>query len=192
MTYSTWRIANSLEMWRAANVEPQSGAPRRLLDIACGCAIKSFALAQQDSALHVTCVDTPCVLPVARALAEHLGLIARTEFIAADLLTADFGADRYDLCLLGQITDYLTPAQNCDLFRRVQCALKPGGTLMLDAPMTGEHSSEWTAIVSLLLWTNGGGETYGFAEYAAWLQAAGFTQVAKLSKRWLCAIRVGD
>jgi hypothetical protein len=42
-----------------------------------------------------------------------------------------------------------------------------------------------------MLWANGGGETHGFDEYAAWLQAAGLTQVAKLSERWLCAIRVG-
>lgn len=186
-SYSEWRLADSLAMWRTAGIEVQSDIPRRLLDLACGCAIKSFALAQQDPALHVTCVDTPRVLPVARALAGRIGLTNQTEFIAADLLAADFGSDRYDLCLLGQITDYLTPAQNRDLFRRVHTALRPDGTLLLDAPMTGAQPSEWTQVVSLLLWTNGGGGTHGFEEYCVWLEEAGFAQVRQLSERWAVA-----
>lgn len=133
-------------------------------------------------------MDTPRVLPVARALAERLGLTARTEFIAADLLTADFGSDRYDLCLLGQITHYLSPTQNRDLFRRVQIALKPGGLLLLDVPMTGEQPSEWTAIVALLLWANGGG-AHGFEAYHGWLEEAGFAQVRQLSERRLAAVK---
>jgi SAM-dependent methyltransferase len=187
-SYSEWRIANSREMWRSAGVEPQPDRPRRLLDIACGCAIKSLALAQLDPALHVTGVDTPRVLPVARALAQRMGLSAQTGLIAADLLTADFGVEQFDLCLLGQITDYLTPAQNCDLFRRVHAALRPGGTLVLDVPMTGEQASEWTQIVSLLLWANGGGATHGFEAYRAWLEQAGFAQVRQLGERWLAAV----
>jgi SAM-dependent methyltransferase len=186
-SYSEWRIANSLEMWQAAGIQPQPDRPRRLLDIACGCAIKSFALAQQDPALHVTCVETPRVLTVARDLAQRLGVLKQVDFVTADLLTADFGAALYDACLLGQITDYLTPAQNCDLFRRVYTALRPGGLLLLDVPMTGEQTSEWTAIVSLLLWANGGGGTHGFEMYRAWLEQAGFVQVRPLSERWLAA-----
>ena len=188
-SYSEWRIGNSLEMWRAAGVAPQPDTPRRLLDVACGCAIKSLALAQLDPALHVTGVDTARVLPVACDLAERMGLTGQTKFMVANLLTADFGANRFDLCLLGQITDYLTPAQNCDLFRRVHIALKPGGLLLLDAPMTGEQISEWTQIVSLLLWVNGGGGTHGFEQYRAWLEAVGFAQVRQLRERWLAAVK---
>jgi SAM-dependent methyltransferase len=186
-SYSEWRLADSLAMWRAAGVEVQPDTPRCLLDLACGCAIKSFALAQQDPALHVTCVDTPRVLPVARALAERMHLLARVELRTADLWTADFGVAQFDLCLLGQITDYLTPAQNQSLFQRVHTALRPSGLLVLDAPMTGEQGSEWTQIVSLLLWANGGGGTHSFVEYRAWLEQAGFAQVRSLSERWLAA-----
>jgi SAM-dependent methyltransferase len=196
-SYSTWRIANSLEMWQAAGIGPQPDTPRRLLDLACGCAIKSFALAQQDPALHVTCVDTPRVLPVARALAERMGLTAQAEFVEADLLTADpslhsrtsFGAERYDICLLGQITHYLTLAQNQDLFRRVHAALWPGGTLVIDVPMAGEQPSEWTQMVSLLLWANGGGAAHGFEEYRAWLEEAGFAPIRQLGERWVAAVK---
>lgn len=189
-SYSDWRIGNSREMWQAAGVAPQPDRPRRLLDIACGCAIKSLALAQLDPALHITGVDTERVLPVARALAARLGLLAQAEFVTADLLTTDFGVACYDFCLLGQITDYLTPAQNRDLFRRVHAALKPDGLLLLDVPMTGAQPSEWTAIVSLLLWVNGGGATHGFEEYRAWLAEADFVQVRQVNERRLVAVKV--
>jgi SAM-dependent methyltransferase len=182
-------VGNSREMWRAAGVEPQPDRPRRLLDIACGCAIKSLALAQLDPALRVTGMDTPAVLPVAHALAERMVLTAQADFVAADLLTADFGTARFDLCLLGQITHYLTLSQNRDLFRRVQAALRPGGLLLLDVPMAGEQASEWTQIVSLLLWANGGGGAHSFDQYRAWLEQAGFVQVRSLSDRWLAAVR---
>lgn len=190
-SYSEWRIGNSLEMWQAAGVEPRPDTPRRLLDIACGCAIKSLALAQLDPALHVTGVDTERVLPTTRALAERMGLAGQTEFVAADLLSADFGTEHYDFCLLGQITHYLTPMQNRDLFRRVHVALKPGGLLLLDVPMTGEQPSEWTAITSLLLWVNGGGGTHGFEQYRTWLAEAGYAQVRQVSERRLAAVREG-
>ncbi len=188
-SYSEGRIAYSREMWQAAGIRPQPDTPRRLLDIACGCAVKSLALAQQDPALRVTCVDTPRVLPVARDLAGRMGVLGQATFVEADLLTADFGTEHYDLCLLGQITHYLTPAQNQDLFRRVHAALRPGGTLVLDVPMTGEQASGWTQMVSLLLWANGGGGTHSFEKYCAWLEVAGFGQVRSLSERWLAAVK---
>lgn len=190
-SYSEWRLASSLSMWQAAGIQPQPDRPRRLLDIACGCAIKSFALAQRDPALHVTCVDTARVLPVARALAERMGLLVQATFVEADLLTASFDANFYDACLLGQITDYLTPAQNQDLFRHVHAALRAGGTLVLDVPMTSAQAAEWTQIVSLLLWTNGGGGTHSFDDYLNWLVQVGFGQVRQVGERWLVAVKPG-
>lgn len=190
-SYSEWRIADSLEMWRAAGVEPQPHRQRRLLDLACGCAIKSLALAQLDPGLHLTGVDSERVLPAARDLAARMGLTAQTEFVVADLQSAGFGSERYELCLLGQITHYLTPAQNRDLFRRLHASLKPGGLLLLDVPMTGPQISEWTAITSLLLWVNGGGGTHSFEQYRDWLAEAGFDGVRAVSERRLAAIKRG-
>lgn len=127
------------------------------------------------------------MLSAARDLAERMGLDAQAEFVEADLLTADFGSERYDLCLLGQVTHYLTAEQNQELFWRVHRALRPGGTLVLDVPMTGTQLSEWTQIISLLLWANGGGGTHAFEEYCGWLASAGFEQARGLSDRWLAA-----
>jgi O-methyltransferase involved in polyketide biosynthesis len=94
--------------------------------------------------------------------------------------------------LLGQITHYLTPAQNLDLFRRIHAALKPGGTLLLDVPMTGAQPSEWTAITSLLLWVNAGGGTHSFEQYHLWLKETGFAQVRQVSERRAAAVKAGE
>ena len=61
--------------------------------------------------------------------------------------------------------------------------------MLLDVPMTGEQPSEWTQIVSLLLWVNGGGGTHSFEQYRAWLEGVGFAQVDQLSERWLAAVK---
>jgi SAM-dependent methyltransferase len=191
-SYGDWRLANSLELWEAAGIHPQPDAPRRLLDVACGCAIKSLALARRDPALHVTGIDVGHVLPAARDLAARMGLSGQATFVEADLLTVALGAGSYDIALLGQITHYLTPEQNQDLFRRLHTALRPGGTLVLDVPMPSEQPSEWTQIVSLLLWANGGGGTHTFEAYCTWLADAGFAQVTRSSDRWAIAVKPGE
>lgn len=125
------------------------------------------------------------------AIWESLGHAVRTGEPASfeEYHEQDAWLESYSEWRIGQITDYLTPTQNRDLFRRVHAALKPGGPLVLDVPMTSEQSSEWTAMVSLLLWANGGGGAHEFDEYRAWLEQAGFAQVRQLSERWLAAAR---
>lgn len=186
-SYSRTRISKGLEMWRAVGVEGQSGL--RILDVACGCAIKSFALAQTDPSIHVTCLDQPKVLEVARDLAERMNLTAQVTFAPEDLFTVDLGHDQYDIALLGQITQYLTPEQNIDLYRRVHAALSPQGTLVIDEPMIADRTAEWLNFLTLFMWCDSGGKIYLFDEYRVWLESAGFARVTQLSERWLMAIK---
>ena len=97
-SYSLTRVAKSLEMWRAAGIKPDDSKPIRGLDIACGCAIKSFALAQTSPKIHVTCLDSPAVLDVARDLAERMGIASRVTLLPADLSTADLATLSSTLC----------------------------------------------------------------------------------------------
>ncbi len=118
-SYRAWRPGQSHEMWRAAGIEPGHRPGLRVLDVACGCAIKSFVLAQADPTVHITCLDRAEVLEVARALAERLHLLPQVTFLPADLHAVQFGADQYDVALLGQITHHLTPVQNQTLFHQI-------------------------------------------------------------------------
>jgi ubiquinone/menaquinone biosynthesis C-methylase UbiE len=184
-SYSQTRIPKSLEMWQAAGVSTDK--PLRLLDLACGCAIKSFALAQASPNVRVTCLDSADVLEVARDLAARMDISSRVTFLPADLLTADLGVSLFDLALVGQITHYLTPDQNRDLFRRIYAALKEHATLIIDCPMSKATPDESSAFLSLFLWANSGGMAHSFETYREWLDEVGFRTVTQLSERWLAA-----
>jgi ubiquinone/menaquinone biosynthesis C-methylase UbiE len=184
-SYSQTRIPKSLEMWKAAGVPTDK--PLHLLDIACGCAIKSFALVQASPNVCVTCLDSADGLDVARDLAARMDIASRVTFLPADLLTADLGASLFDLALVGQITHYLTPDQNRTLFRRIHAALTDGGTLVIDCPMSQETPDESSAFLTLFLWANSGGTAHSFETYREWLDEVGFRSVTQLSERWLAA-----
>ena len=188
-SYRSVRIPSSLEMWAKAGIVPKISLKLRLLDLACGCAIKSMVLAQRSPNVKLTCLDTPQVLEVARDLADRWGILPQVGFLSGNLLTADLGNAEYDVTLLGQITHYLTKQQNCELFNRIYKALTPGGKLVLDVPMEKEQLNESSSFLTLILWANSGGRAYTFDEYRSWLMETGFTSVDLLSERLLSAIR---
>lgn len=188
-SYRSWRPAESLEMWRTAGIEPGQRPGLRVLDVACGCAIKSLVLAQADPTVHITCVDSSDVLQVTHDLAQRLQVVAQVTLLSGDWHTIDLGDGRYDVALLGQITNYLTPKQNTDLFRRVHKALSVGGTLVIDVFMMPEEPTEGSSIWTLLSWAESGGAAHSFTDYRIRLQDAGFKQVNPLGERWLSAIK---
>jgi len=177
----------ALEMWRLAGFEPGRMSCLRIVDLACGCAIKSLALAHADPMIQIKCVDSPEVLEVARDLARRLGILSQVMFVPEDILTIDLGEGQYDAALLGQITHYFTPEQNIALFKRVHESLVPSGVLVIDAPMILDTSDEWGSFGSFFIWATSGGKAHSFAEYSNWLEVAGFKVVRQLGMEWLSA-----
>jgi SAM-dependent methyltransferase len=111
----------------------------------------------------------------------------QAKFIPGDLHTADLGVAQFDAVLLGQITYYLSPQQNYDLFQRLHAALGPDGILVIDVTLPNQPPDEWASLITLICWVMGGGKTYTFAEYQTWLEQAGFRYMEQLSERWLKA-----
>jgi len=118
-----------------------------------------------------------------------MDILPQVSFLPEELLSADLGEDGYDAALLGQVAFYLTPQQNAGLFRRVHQALAPGGVLVIDGIMAPDPPSEWASFLTLFTWATSGGAAHAFADYRAWLEAAGFGQVRPLSERWLSATK---
>jgi 2-polyprenyl-3-methyl-5-hydroxy-6-metoxy-1,4-benzoquinol methylase len=168
-SYSTWRIPNSLAMWQAAGVTLTPNTEIRILDIACGCGVKSMSLAQSWPGVRITCLDSSEVLEVAQDLAERLCITTQVTLMPANLLISDLGKERYDAVLLGQITHYLTEDQNQDLFHRIRAALTENGILVIDCPMSIREPSETTSLLTLFLWANSGGGAYAFDAYCCWM-----------------------
>ena len=186
-SYRTSRIASSLDMWKAAGVVPTERAELRILDLASGCGIKSLCLAQEEPSVQVVCVDQPEVLVVTRDLAERMGIADRVELAPLDLLRADLGERLYDACLAGQITHYLTEAQNRDVFRRVNVALVRGGRFLIDVPLGGSQTDETAAFLSLVLWADSGGTVYTYEAYRDLLRESGFSGIRRVGERLIVA-----
>jgi len=187
-SYQTSRLDFSRKLWEDVGIWPKAQKGLHLLDIACGCAIKSFVLAKESPNIYITCLDREKVLGVARDLAARWNLLPQVTFLPADLNTANLGKSQYDVCLMGQVTHHLTDAQNRDVFQRIHTALKPGGALVLDVPMGSGQADENTSFLSMALWAMFGGTAYTFADYCDWLKGAGFRDLKHLSERRLIAV----
>lgn len=188
-SYRTRRIQSSLILWEMAGITAQLDVDISILDIGCGCAIKSLVLAQKTPRAHITCLDAPNVLVVARDLAERMEVLPQVRFVPADLLTTDLGTAQYDAVLTGQITHYLSETENIDLFHRIYQALTPDGVYVIDCPMSTDNPSQSASFLTLMLWANSGGTAYSFETYREWLMKVGFIEVKRLGERWLSASR---
>jgi len=148
-----------------------------------------LVLAQASPNVRVTCLDTADVLVVARDLAERMGVESQVVFKPANLLEYDFGENQFDAALSGQITHYLTKAQNGSLFHRIYSALSPNGVLVIDCPMATDEPAETISFLTLVLWANSGGAAHSFEMYRGWLGDSGFRQIRQLSEQWVVAIK---
>jgi len=188
-SYRTSRITSSREMWQATGIELKAKTVLRMLDLASGCGIKTFCLAQKMPSVHVTCVDSPEVLKSAKDLATRMGIEQQVTLICDNILTIQLGKHQYETCFTGQITHYLTAEQNRNLFSRIYGALVPSGKFIIDVPIREKKLDESAAFLSLALWANSGGQTYTFKEYEEWLLASGFRLVRRTGARWIVAYK---
>jgi SAM-dependent methyltransferase len=188
-SYRTSRIDSSLEMWEAVGIMATERAIVNILDLASGCGIKTFCLAQRESRIRVTCVDNPEVLLSAKDLAERMGITNRVTLLPGDISTIRLSEQHYEACLAGQITHYLTAEQNRNLFARIHDALVPGGKFIIDVPIGQIQPEETPAFLSFVLWANSGGSAHSYEEYEEWLRASGFHSIRKAGIRWIIADR---
>jgi SAM-dependent methyltransferase len=154
----------------------------RVLDIATGSGVWGIALAQQSEHVRVSAVDWPRVLEVTRQMTARFGLADRFEFLAGDLLEVGF-PERCDVATLGHILHSEGETRSRALLKKVNGALKPGGTIAIAeftpyADRTGPPQSLIFA-VNMLVHT-AEGDTYPFEQVATWLEDAGFVNAREL------------
>jgi ubiquinone/menaquinone biosynthesis C-methylase UbiE len=152
----------------------------RVLDVAAGSGVWGIAFAEADPGARVTAQDFPGVLPTTREYVRRHGLEDRFDFLAGDLKEVDFGEERYDVALLGNIVHSEGEESSRDLFRRLRRALKPGGrVVVIDMiPNDARTGPPYQLIFALnMLLNTERGDTYTLAEYTRWLGEAGFPRV---------------
>jgi (2Fe-2S) ferredoxin/2-polyprenyl-3-methyl-5-hydroxy-6-metoxy-1,4-benzoquinol methylase len=151
----------------------------RMLDVGGGSGAYSIAFASANENLQVDLLDLATVIPIAQGHIKSGGLAERIRTRPGDLRVDNFG-EGYDLVFVSAICHMLGPDENKDLLKRCFAALAPGGRVViqdfiLDPGKTAPKSAALFAL-NMLVGTPAG-STYTEAEYATWLEAAGFQEV---------------
>ncbi|MDQ3818882.1 MAG: methyltransferase domain-containing protein [Acidobacteriota bacterium] len=152
----------------------------KVLDVACGSGIWGISIAEADRDAHVTAQDFPGLFETTRGYLKRHDVEDRYDFLPGDLKEVDFGENRYDLALLGNIVHSEGEESSRSLFKRLYGALKPGGRIVIidmipNDERTGPPFPLFFAINMLL--NTEKGSTYTLAEYTEWLSDAGFKRV---------------
>lgn len=183
---ATWRqdADTARRRWAEVGAGRQSFPGAHLLDLACGSGLDGFVLAQDDYAVHVTCVDFAQVLAVAVQLANLMGVRQQVALRHGDLLTVDLPPASFDVARLGAILYYFDPRQVRTVLEKAYLALRPDGLLVISSLMADEErcESEMALLLAVEFLHNAPrGEVYTFSEYKAFLQAAGFVAITRHS-----------
>jgi len=114
-----------------AKAVPMPAAPTAMLDIGGSHGLFSVALCRRYPTLRSTVLELPAAAEEAGRLLAREETSGRVTLEAGDALTADLGADRFDLVLMSNVAHHFSDEQNRDLARRVAVALKPGGVYVI-------------------------------------------------------------
>ncbi len=151
-----------------------------VLDVAAGAAPWSMAFASGNRSAHVTAVDFPVVLEVARQFAAAFGVEDRYTLLPGDIRRVPFDSGRFDLALLGHICHSEGASHTQRLFRKVAQALKPEGAMLVadfvaDEDRSGSNGGAFAVLFALnmLVHTEEGG-TFTLHDYETWAKEAGF------------------
>jgi predicted O-methyltransferase YrrM len=156
-------------------IAPGSG-PVRVLDIAAGHGMYGVTVAKNLANVHVTAVDWPAVLEVAKENAAKAGVADRFSTRPGSAFDADLG-EGYDYVFITNFLHHFDPATNEKLLRRFHAALKPGGKALTVefVPNPDRVTPPMAAAFSLVMLAHtDSGDAYTFAEYQKMFNAAGF------------------
>ncbi len=111
-----------------------------ILDIGCGSAVWSCAMAHRDPAARLTLVDGAGALQAAMSTAESIGLADRLTLIEGDPATVPLPADEFDVVLIAQRLQSVSENASSTLLGRAVSAAKPGGRIVVVDLFSGsEH-----------------------------------------------------
>jgi len=108
-----------------------SAAPLRILDLGCGSAVWSCAMAFRDPEATVLAVDEEAALAAARSTARSIELGERFATLTGQPEEVALPASDFDLVVIAQRLHAASPAQRRQLLDQAIGALAPGGRLVL-------------------------------------------------------------
>jgi 2-polyprenyl-3-methyl-5-hydroxy-6-metoxy-1,4-benzoquinol methylase len=150
-----------------------------ILDVGCGTAVWSLAIARRDQSANVTGLDWPSVLQIAQASAKASGMLDRFTAMPGNYHDVDLPAETFDMAIVGNVTHIETPEGNKSLFAKLYEALNPGGKLVVFDVFGDQESGKLqTALyaIGLALRTERG-QVYSKEDLRSFVGDAGFSNV---------------
>jgi 2-polyprenyl-3-methyl-5-hydroxy-6-metoxy-1,4-benzoquinol methylase len=167
-----------LALPQARKAAEHAGPVESVLDIAAGHGMFGILILQQSPNARCLAIDWPNVLELARENAAAHGVLHRYETRPGSAFEVDLGS-HHDLVLLPNILHHFDRSACETLLRRAHSALRPNGRVFIIELVPHEDrvtpsAPAWFAV--MMLATTLAGDAYTQAEYAAMLQATGFTR----------------
>ena len=149
--------AREVAEWLAGHL---SDVPARALDVGCGSAVWSLALAETMPSVRVVAVDREKVLDeVARPCIERAGLLERYQLKAGNFRRLKL-EENFDVVFLGHILHNEGRQASQTLLKRLHRCLKPGGIVVVAEIVASEPRSQNLAAnlfdLNMLVWTEKG------------------------------------
>jgi len=153
-----------------------------ILDVGAGSAAWSLPFAEADSDVQVVALDFPPVMKVAEYFAQACGVEAQYSFVAGDLRRVRFGAERYDLVILGHICHSEGAVRTRRLFKKIHKCLRPrGGMVVVDFIVDDRRTEMFPLLFALnMLINTDDGDTFTIREYGTWAKEAGFRDCRRI------------
>lgn len=148
----------------------------KILDVGAGSGVWSFNFLYKNSKAQATLADWPAVLEVARDTASNNKISDRVEYIVGNFHETQLGEKKYDYAILGNVTHIETKEGNIDLFKKIYCALKPGGKLLI----LDSYSNDKKGMLARNLYKLGlalrtvSGQVYSPETLSSWLTACDY------------------
>jgi predicted nicotinamide N-methyase len=152
--------------------------PLRVLDVAAGHGLFGITIAQSFAEAHVTALDWPNVLAVARENAAKAGVAERLTLLPGSAFDTDWGGP-YDVVLLTNFFHHFDLPTCGKLAAKAYAALASGGrAITLEfIPNPDRVTPPPTATFALtMLASTARGDAYTFAEYEKLFADAGFVR----------------
>ncbi|MCG6551212.1 MAG: acetylserotonin O-methyltransferase [Candidatus Magnetominusculus sp. LBB02] len=137
----------------------------------------TYAIALAKCGIAATCFDRPETIAITR---EYVGSLPNVKFIEGDFLVDAIGKG-YDLALISHVFHSYTVQENIRLIKKVKKSLNKNGKIAIQEFFIEDNMAEPLEgalfAVNMLVHSDGG-RCYSVNEMSAWLNKAGFSEIA--------------
>ena len=158
---------------------PIANEHQRLLDLGGSHGLHSIRFCQRYPQLEALIVDLPSALADTAATIAQEGLAERVRLRPGDVLHYDWDG-RHDVVFYLSVAHNQSAEDNRRVFARIAETLHPDGLLVIHEYLHETTPSAFQAAFRLTLLYETGTRTYHYADYAAWLDEAGFHSLERI------------